>query len=131
MLFETAVFTYLSKINYENKYVTIGIPVLNRKNKKEKSTVGMFISTIPFTVEINHQEPISSFIERITDSHSRIFRHQRYPYSDILRSLRSKHQFEGNLYDAIVSFQNAKTEENITTQWFSNGSSILLSLKLA
>ncbi len=131
VLFETAVFVYLSKVNRENKRITIGVPVLNRKTRNDKSTVGMYISTTPLTIDISDVDSVAVLSERITDTHSRLFRHQRYPYSKILTEVRSKHQFEGNLYDVIVSFQNAKTEENITTQWFSNGySEIPLSLHI-
>ncbi len=35
-LFETALITYLSKINAENQTITIGVPVLNRSNVREK-----------------------------------------------------------------------------------------------
>ncbi len=121
VLFETAVFAYLSRVNSENKQITIGIPVLNRKTKSDKSTVGMYISTTPLTVEVSAEDTVTVLINRITETHSQVFRHQRYPYSNILTQIRKKHQFTGNLYDVMVSFQNAKTEENITTQWFTNG----------
>lgn len=121
VLFETAVLVYLSKINPENKYITIGVPVLNRKNKREKSTVGMFISTIPLTIDISAGDTAYELSRRITDTHSRLFRHQKYPYSRIVSQVRQKHQFEGSMYDVVVSFQNAKTDEDIKTRWFSNG----------
>lgn len=121
VLFETAVFVYLSKVNRENKRITIGVPVLNRKTRNDKSTVDMYISTTPLTIDISAVDSVSVLSERITDTDSQLFRHQRYPYNNILTEVRKKHQFEGNLYDVIVSFQNAKTEEDITTQWFSNG----------
>lgn len=120
-LFETAVFAYLSRVNSENNQITIGIPVLNRKTKSDKSTAGMYISTMPLTVEISAKDSAHVLSKRITDIHSQIFRHQQYPYSNILTQIRQRHQFNGNLYDVMVSFQNAKTEEEITTRWFTNG----------
>lgn len=50
VLFESAVMLYLSRINNENKTITLGIPVLNRTTLSEKITAGMFISTTPLTV---------------------------------------------------------------------------------
>lgn len=38
---------YLAKIN-NNSCATIGLPILNRTNFKEKNSIGAFISTIPF-----------------------------------------------------------------------------------
>lgn len=121
VLFETAIFIYLSRINSDNKQITIGVPVLNRKTKSEKNTVGMFISTTPLTVDVSSKDTAALLCRKITDSHKQLFRHQRYPYSNIVTQIRRCHQFNGNLYDVMVSFQNAKTDEAITTQWFSNG----------
>ncbi len=121
VLFEAAIFAYLSRINNENKSVTIGIPVLNRSNSKEKSIVGMFISTTPLTVPVSQDDTAALLCEKITDEHRTIFRHQKYPYSHILNYVRENHDFTGNLYDVMVSYQNAKTETGAKTKWYSNG----------
>lgn len=121
VLFETAVITYLYKINQENTVITIGIPVLNRNNSAEKNTIGMFISTIPMTVDVVDEDTVALLCNKITDSHSRIFRHQRYPYRHIMQSLREKSNFSGNPYDVMVSYQNANTNTNGKTWWFPNG----------
>lgn len=121
VLFETAVILYLAKINPENQAVTIGTPVLGRHNAREKNTAGMFISTMPLTIPVSASDTVEDLVNRITDSHREIFRHQRYPYSSILRQLREKHDFAGNLYDVMVSYQNAQTGVEAETEWFSNG----------
>lgn len=121
VLFETAVILYLAKINPENRTVTIGTPVLGRHNAREKNTAGMFISTMPLTIPISASDTAEALANRITDRHRELFRHQRYPYSSILRQLREKHDFTGNLYDVMVSYQNAQTGVNAETEWFSNG----------
>lgn len=121
VLFETAVILYLAKINPENQAVTIGTPVLGRHNAREKNAAGMFISTMPLTIPVCASDTVEALANRITDSHRELFRHQRYPYSDILQQLREKHDFTGNLYDVMVSYQNAQTSVNAETEWFSNG----------
>lgn len=121
VLFEAGVITYLHKLNQENKTITIGIPTLNRNNSAEKNTIGMFISTLPLTVEISNEDTVAMLCDKITDCHSKIFRHQKYPYSHILESLREKSNFSGNPYDVMVSYQNAKTNINGKTRWFPNG----------
>lgn len=123
VLFETALVIYLSKINPENSSLTIGIPVLNRRNLVEKKTAGMFVSTMPLTVKLGEDISVIKLIDEITDSHMEIFRHQKYPYSDILKYLREKQSFAGNLYDAMISYQNAVTETDARTEWYSNGNS--------
>ena len=122
ILFEAAIFTYLTKINNENNNITIGIPVLNRATITEKKTIGMFISTIPFTLTIDKFEKSISLMNRIALTHSTLFRHQKYPFSQILEYIREKHHYEGNLYDVMVSYQNATTNiENVKTKWYGNG----------
>lgn len=121
VLFETAVILYLAKINPENQTVTIGTPVLGRHNAREKNTAGMFISTMPLTIPVSASDTAEDLTNRIMDSHRELFRHQRYPYGGILRQLREKYNFTGNLYDVMVSYQNAQTGVNAETEWFSNG----------
>lgn len=121
VLFEAGVLIYLSKINPDNKTVTIGTPILGRHNIQEKNTVGMFISTMPLTIPVSAFDTVEILAGRIADSHKELFRHQRYPYSNILRQLRENDDFTGNLYEVMVSFQNAQTGVNAETEWFSNG----------
>lgn len=121
VLFETALIIYLSRINPENKSVTIGVPVLNRSNAKEKKIAGMFISTMPLTVNIKGDMTVEELAGQITKGHMDMFRHQKYPYSDILKTLREKQNFSGNLYDVMISYQNAKTDTGANTKWYSNG----------
>lgn len=121
VLFETVLITYLARINTENRTITIGIPVLNRSNAKEKKIAGMFVSTIPLTVDVKEEMEITELAQQISKGHMEIFRHQKYPYSDILKYLREKQNFSGNLYDVMISYQNAKTDTGASTKWYFNG----------
>lgn len=121
VLFETALITYLSKINQENQSITIGVLVLNRSNAKEKNIAGMFVSTMPLTVSLTGDTVISDLEKKITRGHMDLFRHQKYPYTNILKSLRRTYDFSGNLYDVMFSYQNAKTYTSADTKWYSNG----------
>lgn len=123
VLFETALVIYLSKINPESQTVTIGVPVLNRSNAKEKNIAGMFVSTMPLTVTITENMAALELAKQITKEHMNLFRHQKYPYAEILKSLREKQNFSGNLYDVMISYQNAKTKTGADTKWYSNGCS--------
>ena len=64
---------------------------------------------------------VSELAQQISNEHMNIFRHQKYPYSDILASLREKQNFSGNLYDVMISYQNARTDTSADTKWYSNG----------
>lgn len=120
-LFESAILIYLSKINRDNRAVTIGVPVLGRSCAKEKNTAGMFISTIPLTAEIGENESVISICKKTADTHREIFRHSKFPYNHIIREIREKTSFSGRLFDVMVSCQNAKTHIPAKTEWFSNG----------
>ena len=123
VVFETALISYLYRLNTENDTVTIGVPVLNRSTLKEKKTAGMFVSTMPLTVFVKEDMNVVELAKQIVKEHRDIFRHRKYPYSDILKSLREKQNFTGNLYDVMMSYQNAKTETVADTKWYSNGAS--------
>lgn len=51
--------------------------------------------------------------KKIITAHMELFRHQKYPYSNILKNPRDKQGFSGNLYDVMISYQNAKTDLKI------------------
>ena len=121
VLFEAAVLIYLSRINPEQQELTLGIPVLNRSGAAEKRAVGMFISTTALTVPVSAEKTVMELCKEITRQHVQLFRHQKYPYSHILRDLHERYGFTGNLYDVIVSFQNAHSNSGTRSKWYSNG----------
>lgn len=121
VLFETALLAYLFRINPEIASVTIGIPTLNRNSAIDKKTIGMFVSTMPLTVSMDMSMTVKNLADKVTNEHIEIFRHQRYPYSQILQYVREKHNFSGNLYDVMFSYQNTSTQTGFETKWYSNG----------
>jgi len=128
ILFEAAVFLYLYKINDDNEKTTIGIPVLNRKNFKEKATPGMFVSIIPLIVEIDNSDTVLALFKKISSTHMDVFRHQKYPYSGILQNVRKRFGEINNLFDVMVSYQNSKLEDTkfdggFKTKWYCNKNS--------
>lgn len=116
VLFEAAIMTYLSRINPENRNISLGMLVLNRSGAQEKRVVGTCISTMPLTISFSGGETAMELCRSITREHVRVFRHQRYPYSYILRDLHERFGFSGNLYDVMVSYQNAQTGTDSTTK---------------
>ena len=118
---------YLARINNSNSS-TIGTPVLNRTNFKEKNTVGMFISTIPFSIKIDFNNTFNEFLKNVGSNQMTFFRHQKYPYSVLLEDLKEKYDFSYNLYDVAISYQNARNDKDsfeikFHTDWYFNGNS--------
>lgn len=107
--FFMAIFSiYISRVSSLDDF-TIGTPILNRGNFKEKQTTGMFISTIPFRVSINHNISFAQFLSNISANFLKIFRHQKYPYQYLLEDLRKQNSSLPNLYNIALSYQNART----------------------
>ena len=77
----------LFKISNSNKFV-IGTPILNRTNFNEKNTTGMFINIAPFLIDINKNETFTEVVNKISTDSISLLRHQRYPYSEILKYIR-------------------------------------------
>lgn len=114
---------YLSRVsNLDN--LVIGTPILNRTNFADKNTNGMFISTVPFRINIENSSKFYEFTQQIATDSISMLRHQRYPYQNLLEDLRKKDSSLPNLYNVILSYQITKTvNENIDceTHWVFNG----------
>ncbi len=87
--------------------IIIGTPLLNRPTEKEKLTIGMFIETIPVRLQINPDLKFEEFVQKVAASW-REMRNHRYPYNLLLEDIRTKQKLNSNLYDIMLSFQNAR-----------------------
>lgn len=123
--FFMAVFSiYLSRVSSLDDF-TIGTPILNRSNFKEKQATGMFISTVPFRISINHNMAFADYLSKISSDFSKIFRHQKYPYQYLLEDLRKIDSKIPNLYNVLISYQNVRSDKqtsNISyeSRWVEN-----------
>ncbi len=112
---------YIGKVTNEKNFV-IGTPILNRTNFKEKNTAGMFISTVPFLVNLEENMLFSKFASKIGLETLSILRHQKYPYQSILEYIRRQDSSLPNLYNIMISYQINKSNGSIndipyTTRW--------------
>lgn len=115
--------TYISSITNSNDFV-IGTPVLNRRTVAEKSTIGMFVSTMPLRVNVNSDISFNDFCRQLSANTFSAFRHQHYPYEKIVGDLRKEHKNLSNLYNVLISYQITKTisdKVNCETYWTFNG----------
>ena len=116
---------YLNKTtNLDN--IVFGSPILNRKNIKEKETMGMFINTLPFNIIVENSIKFSDFIKNISVQELNIFRHQKYPYMELLKYIRKKFNTNESLYNFILSYQNSnigfdKNKIDYSRIWSFNG----------
>jgi len=124
ILFETAMAIYMQRFFNESQII-MGMPVINRSNFTEKQTIGMFISTMPLVINIDSSTTVKTLMESIINNHFNLFKHQRFPLTDISNLLKEKHNYQGRLYDVTISYQDAQTninQEYITeSNWYFNG----------
>ncbi len=123
-LFLSALAMYINRVSGKEDII-LGTPILNRLNHSDKNTSGMFISTIPLRIGIHAEEPFQALSERVVEVCSSAFRHQRYPFEQILRFVRDRHNIKENLYDIVLSYQNTKFDKSYEvdyfTRWHFNG----------
>lgn len=101
---------YIANVSNVNDLI-IGTPILNRLNYKDKLTTGMFVTTKPFRVHFNETDTFINFASANNINLVSLFRHQKYPYSDILEDIRETTDIP-NLYNVAVSYQITKAVSN-------------------
>lgn len=119
ILFLTALSTYMYRALDKSDFV-LGTPVLNRANFKEKQIVGMFVSTLPLRVKIQENMKVLELAKNISSDTFELFRHQKYPYLKTLEYAYKNTDTKSNLYNIVLSYQNARidTKENkYSTSW--------------
>lgn len=121
-LFMTVLGVYVSRIKMNTEKFYIGTAVLNRNGIAEQNTAGMFINTVPVLSELENSATFKENLEKTSENLMAMFRHQKFNYGDVLKTLRSEFDFSGNLYDVMLSYQNSQTTvENSHTEWYACG----------
>src|SRR5574344_619568 len=123
VLFLTALSTYIYIIKDSNDFV-IGSPSLNRANFKEKQIIGMFVATLPLRIKIEENVNFLELAHSISSNTMNVFRHQRYPYINVLKKIRNEKKISDNLYNIVLSYQNARANYDekgeYSTKWYPN-----------
>ncbi len=117
---------YISKVVNSSDF-SIGTPILNRTNFKEKNIMGMFVNIVPFHINFDEKTNFITFVNSVAKDTISMLRHQKYPYQLLLEDLRSRDSSIPNLYNIVISYQltkaNKETEYDYTTRWAFNGNS--------
>ncbi|MFT4401954.1 amino acid adenylation domain-containing protein [Bacillus sp. SW14] len=112
-LFTASLFWYLSKVTGENDFI-IGTPVLNRSGKKEKSTAGMTVSTMPFRKKTDSDVCFSDFLKEVNSDYMKYFLHQRYPYDELVKELQLAKQGYDQLFQIYMNSYNTDLASDIS-----------------
>lgn len=114
---------YIGRITNLDDFV-IGVPILNRTNKKQKETTGMFINTVPVRINKINEGTFKEYLANFSKNMIGILRHQKYSYNTILKDLRAKNPNIPNLYNILISYQITNTSDkklgNYKAEWIFN-----------
>lgn len=124
MLLMTALGTYINRIKMNQEKFYIGTAILNRTNAQEKNIMGMFINTAPVLIELDNEKTFSENLRTISKTLFGIIKHQKFNYGEVLETLRHDFAFSGNLYDVMLSYQNAKftgIDTDFESTWYHSG----------
>lgn len=122
--FLTCLQLYISKeFNIED--IIIGNPFLNRKNHKERESIGMYVNTLPIRLKTDYEKTIMELLKENNTIIRNTLKHEQYPYNDILEYVKDKYNINQNLYNVLFSYQNAQdnrknTELKYSTEWVFN-----------
>lgn len=110
--FIAIVFMYLSKINHVDN-LAIGVPIFNRTGKKERSTIGMFTSTMPFTYNVDKEQSSVQVIKNINKELMNCLFHQKYPYNILIQDLEISKKGYDSLFQICVNYYNTNFQSTL------------------
>ncbi|WP_157244100.1 non-ribosomal peptide synthetase, partial [Paenibacillus elgii] len=104
--FLTALSIYMYKMTQEQD-IPIGTLYANRTSKKEKDTLGMFVSTVATRVRMEPESELLAFLQSVAKEQAAILRHQRYPYNKIVQDLREARRSQDiqRLFGASIQYR--------------------------
>lgn len=122
-VFLSSLATYIHRVT-GNTDIIIGTPVLNRSNFKQKQTQGMFVSTVPVRFKFEEDLSFVDLCMQTALNSIQIFKHQKYPYKEIVKGVQDKNSNGENLFNLAFSYQNARADINLdkyNIDWIFNG----------
>lgn len=113
-LFLAALAMYIKR-TMDKDSMFFGTSLLNRTTADEKNTMGMFTSAaVPVYAELDDNMNFSDLISTISKELLSVFKHQKFPYSEIIKSVNKT-----KLFDIVLNYQNAKLDRDVNMKYFS------------
>ncbi|PZT52935.1 non-ribosomal peptide synthetase, partial [Paenibacillus silvae] len=111
-LFLSAMYVLLYKLT-DNTDVPVGTVFANRTSKKEKETIGMFVSTVATRIQMNPDERVLSLLQTVSKENTADLRYQKYPYNQLIQDLREQHARNdlSELFRTSLEYLPLKIEE--------------------
>ncbi len=98
-------YTWFSRVN-DKKDMVIGLPILNRTNKKAKQTLGLFIGISPLRIQVSEEISFADLLTYIRNSLREGYRYQRLPINEINIAIdKSGQNITQQLFDIELSYE--------------------------
>ena len=96
--------TYFSRI-FNKESIVIGVPLLNRRNVKFKSTIGHFANVIPLIINIYENQSFVDMIQSIRDGLKEGYRHHRLSLGQILNEVDADFDRKKDVFEITLSYE--------------------------
>jgi len=110
--FAAVMMIYIHKVTNE-KDLIIGTGVFNRTNRIQRSTVGMFTSTMPLRILLNPEINVVDLIDQVNEEIICCFFNQKYPYDLIVKDLEISKSGYDSLFKVTVNYYNMNMDHKI------------------
>ena len=110
-VFYMALAIYFKRIAGAERF-TIGVPIFNRRNFTDKQTSGMFVSTLPFSMDISGDSTFNEFSDKLSNDWLELLRHQRFPFDHIRKLAQNSGTASDRLFHIAFSYQNGQLQES-------------------
>ncbi|MFB6364151.1 amino acid adenylation domain-containing protein [Paenibacillus elgii] len=97
-------YAYLYRMTGQRDMVLASITG-NRTSPRDKHTFGMFAGVAAFRYEVDPQHAFTPHCQAFAKAYTRMLRHQKYPYNQLVARTRERHPIPGPLYHIGTEFQ--------------------------
>ena len=107
-------FVYFSRVCQKDE-VVIGVPILNRGKAKFKKILGLFTNVLPLKINPGKDISFRELMVTIKSELMECYRHQKFPFGEIYRTVFEQVKEKSNIFDISLSFINQDFSENFVT----------------
>ena len=97
-------YVYFSRTAQRDDFA-VGVPVLNRSTARMKATAGMFTGVSPVRLRFDGTLRFDELLRSIGQALKQDYRHQRFPVSELNRSLGLRQSQRAQVFDLSVSYE--------------------------
>lgn len=95
---------YLEKLSGQNDII-VGIPFSGRYPYEVNTVIGMFINTLPFRSEINHESTFNEFLQTTRKNCLLVFENQEFQFDNLVADLKvERDQSRNPIFDVLFEF---------------------------